>query len=123
MSANAADHARPWSGRFRSPWARPLLFTAAVILLLAAQGIGSAVYGNQRTPPQISAQLARQGSADVAVVFHFSPEQFHLSYLQGLGNIVKQTGDTVYMSGLTSSAVRDIAGQYWVAAVLPWNGH
>ena len=122
MSARVVEQAKPWSGRLRSPWARPLLFTAAVLLLLAAQGIGSAIYGTLRTPPQITAQLARHGLAEAAVVFNFSPEQFQLTYLQGLGNIVKQTGDTIYMTRLTSSGVRDIAGQYWVAAVLPWNG-
>jgi hypothetical protein len=89
---------------------------------LAVQAIGSAIYGNVRTDPQISAQLARQGSADVAVVFDFTPEQFQLTFLQGLGNIIKQSGDTIYMTGVTTSGVRDIAGEYWVGAVLPWNG-
>ncbi len=123
MSGRAVDQVRRWSGRARSPWARPLVATAAVLLVLIAQVVGSAVYGDLRTPPQISAQLARQGSADAAVVFAFSPEQYHLSYLQGLGDIAKQKGDTIYMTGLTASGVRDIAGQYWVSAVLPWNGN
>lgn|SRR5487761_761547 len=122
MNARADDQGGPWVARLRSPWARPILFTTAVILLLIAQTVGSTVYGDLRTPAEVSAQLGRQGSADVAVVLDFAPEQFHLDYLQGLGNIVQSSGDTIYMTGLTSSAVRDIAGQYWVASVLPWNG-
>ena len=122
MSARADHQGRPWGGRLRSPWARPILFTSAVILLLIAQTVGSTIYGDLRTPPAVSSQLARLGSADVAVVLDFAPEQFHLDYLQGLGNIVQSSGNTIYMTGLSSSAVRDIAGQYWVARVLPWNG-
>jgi hypothetical protein len=107
----------------RSPWRRPVIATAVVVLVLAAQAAGSEVYGSLRTPAAVDGQLARQGVAQIAVSLAFTPEQFNLEYLQGMGNIVRVHGDTVYMSGVAGSGVRSIAGQYWVSSVRPWNGN
>ena len=108
--------------RLRSTWARPIVFTVAVVVILASQAVGTVIYGHLRTPPQVSSQLQHHGSADMAVVLDFTPEQFNLDYLQSQGDIVHTQGNTIFMSGLSSSAVTTIAGQYWVGSVRPWNG-
>ncbi|MHB1534786.1 MAG: hypothetical protein ACYC1D_09290 [Acidimicrobiales bacterium] len=108
--------------RLASPWARPVLASALVAVVLVGQAVGTRIYGDLRTPSRVNLQLARQGSADLAVVMDFTPEEFNLNYLQAKGNIVRTSGDTVYLNGVTAPAAQAIAGQYWVAAVRPWGG-
>ncbi len=106
----------------KSPWARPIIATIVVVVVLIGQAVGTGIYGHLRVPSQVRHQLEHGGTAEATVVLGFTPEQFNLDYLQALGNVVNTHGDTLNMSGLTSSAVTAIAGQYWVADVRPWDG-
>ncbi len=105
-----------------SPWRRPIIASLVIALILVTQTVGSLIYGAARTPQAVGQQLAHHGQAQIAVSMGFTPEEFNLEYLQGFGNIVRVRGDTVFMSGVNSSGMTAIAGQYWVSAVRAWDG-
>ena len=100
----------------------PLVATVTIVVLLASQAIGERVYGASRIPAAVSAQLARLGTANIAVQLRFTPESFNLTYLSKEGNTVQTKGATIYMSGVSSGSVTAIAGQYWVRSVRSWSG-
>ncbi len=96
--------------------------TVVIGLALSGQAVGEYVYGSERIPAAVSAQLKRSGVANIAVHLGFTPESFNITFLSGMGNVAQTSGTTVYMVGVSASAVRSIAGQYWVASVQAWKG-
>ena len=105
------------------PWRVPVITTLALGLLLGGQSLAEFFYGAARVPPAVSAEVAKSGSADIAVHLDFRPESFNLTYLSAVGNIAQTSGDTIYMVGVKGAAIRAIAGQYWVAGVSVWQGN
>lgn len=98
-----------------------MVTTVVIAMALLGQTLGSTIYGELRTPPEVRAQLAQQGSADIVVHLNFTPEDFNLNYLQDHGVIVRSSGRTIYMRFVGPDDVRSIAGQYWVAGIDAWN--
>lgn len=105
------------------PWRVPVVTTVAIGLLLGGQSLAESVYGAARIPPGVSAEVAKSGSANIAVHLSFTPESFNLTYLSSMGNIAQTSGDTIYMADVSGAAIRAIAGQYWVAGVSAWHQH
>ncbi len=56
------------------------------------------------------------------IVLDFAPERFHQTRMQEMGRLVEVRDRTVYMMDVTPAALRRIAGEYWVAGVVPWDG-
>jgi hypothetical protein len=101
----------------------PVITTAAIGVLLGGQFVAQYFYGEARIPRAVSAEVARSGSANIAVRLDFTPESFNLTYLSAMGNVAQTSGDTIYMAGVSGPAIRAIAGQYWVAGVSAWHTH
>lgn len=101
----------------------PVITTVAIGVLLGGQSLAEYFYGEARVPPAVSAEVAKSGSANIAVRLGFTPESFNLTYLSAMGNVAQTSGDTIYMAGVSGPAIRAIAGQYWVVRVSAWHAH
>lgn len=95
----------------------PLLATVAIVVVVAAW-LASAHWSAQRKLAAIPAAAP----ASYRIVLDFPPERFHQTRLQEAGRLVEVRDRTVYMMDVAPSALRRIAGEYWVAAVEPWDG-
>jgi hypothetical protein len=62
------------------------------------------------------------GRAAYHITLDFPPERFHQLFLQEKGRLVGVHGNVVDMMDVEPSALRAIAGHYWVASVAPWDG-
>jgi hypothetical protein len=60
--------------------------------------------------------------AHYRITLDFPPERFHQLLLQEKGRLVGVHGNVVDMMDVEPRALRDIAGNYWVAGVARWSG-
>ena len=95
----------------------PVVATAVVVGTLAAW-FGASHHAAER-------KLAALGSLDARgsyeIVLDFPPERFHQLRLQEAGRLVEVRERTVFMKDVAPSALRGIAGEYWVDTVTRWN--
>lgn len=96
----------------------PLVATAFVALAVGAY-LAAAHFAAGR---KLGAAVAVAGPASYRIVLDFPPERFHQTRLQEAGRLVEVRDRTVYMMDVAPAALRRIAGEYWVAAVEPWDG-
>ena len=96
-------------------------------LPVAATAIIAIVLGGWWAESQWAAhrKLASLGSLDprgsYEIRLDFPPERFHQLRLQDAGRLVEVRERTVFMMDVEPSALRAIAGEYWVEAVSRWN--
>jgi len=62
-----------------------------------------------------------EGRASYRITLDFPPERFHQLFLQDKGRLVGVHGNVVDMMDVDPSALRAIAGHYWVASVERWS--
>ena len=95
----------------------PAIATAVVAALVAVYW-AVAWSGAQRKLAPLQPLL--EARASYRVTLDFPPERFHQLYLQDKGRLVGVRGNVVDMMDVEPSAVRAIAGHYWVASVERW---
>jgi hypothetical protein len=95
----------------------PAVATGVIAVVLAAYWI-AAFSGEHRKLATLGPTLPARGS--YRVVLDFPPERFHQLMLQDQGRLVEVRGSTVHMMDVRPEALREIARQYWVAAIEPW---
>ena len=94
------------------------LFATAVIAVGIGTYLATSHWGAQRK----LAAVPTAGAAHYRVILDFPPERFHQTRLQEAGRLVEVRDRTVFMMDVPPAALRRIAGEYWVAAVEPWDG-
>jgi hypothetical protein len=95
----------------------PVVATAVIAMALGAWW-AQAQWAAHRKLAALGALDAR-GSYEIRL--DFAPERFHQLRLQEAGRLVEVRERTVFMMDVEPSALRAIAGEYWVEAVTRWN--
>ena len=95
----------------------PVAATAVLAAILLAWWIG-AWSGAQRKLQGI--EPLPETRASYRITLDFPPERFHQLFMQEKGRLVGVHGNVVDMMDVEPSAVRAIAGHYWVASVERW---
>jgi hypothetical protein len=62
------------------------------------------------------------GRVHVEVVVSIVPEQFHMIRFQNAGRLVEVRAPSVFLMDVAPEALRELAGEYWVAEIRPWPG-
>jgi len=95
----------------------PVVATAVIAIVIGGWW-AEAQWAAHRKLASLGALDAR-GSYQIRL--DFPPERFHQLRLQEAGRLVEVRERTVYMMDVEPSALRKIAGEYWVEAVSRWN--
>lgn len=88
--------------------------TLAVILILVAWQVWTALDAEGKLSPEVSRALEAEPRVKVAVRMDFEPEKFHVMYFQDRARVVGIRGEWVYLEDVTAPTLQDIARQYWV---------
>lgn len=93
----------------------------AAIGILGAFTAGPPVYGlitaPERVSPLVRDGLAAHRSVDLAVVFDFKPESFHIKYLQAEGVVSRVEGNIVQVRRVEERGLSRLARQYWIRRI------
>jgi hypothetical protein len=97
----------------------PVFATGVIVTVLVAWWAAAFMAAERK--------LAGVGPLDDArgsyrITLDFAPERFHQLRLQEAGRLVEVRERTVYMKDVAPSALRAIAGEYWVDTVVRWDG-
>ena len=104
-----------WLARYR-----PLTVTLALLAMWGIFEIWSGLGGQRKLT---AAELAGYGEkVHIAIELNFAPEAFHITRLQDAGRLIKVDGRTTYMMDVPVNIARQIAREYWVRDVRPWEG-
>jgi hypothetical protein len=95
----------------------PTVTTAAILAVLFIYWI----FGFAGAQRKLASIEPIDASGSYSITLDFAPERFHQLLLQDEGRLVEVRGNTVYMKDVSPKALRDIARQYWVSSVEPWN--
>lgn len=96
----------------------PIIATAAILAAMALYwGVGA--IGAREKLAAIGAPPAR---GDYRITLDFAPERFHQLRLQERGRLVEVRDRTVYLRDVDADSLRQIAREYWVAAIERWSG-
>ena len=58
----------------------------------------------------------------IEVVLSIAPEQFHMTRLQAAGRLIRFEDRSAYIMDLPDAALDELARNYWVEAIRPWEG-
>lgn len=95
----------------------PMVATAVIVLVLGGWWAESQWAAHRKLASL--GNLDPRGSYEIRL--DFPPERFHQLRLQEAGRLVEVRERTVFMMDVEPSALRAIAGEYWVEAVSRWN--
>ena len=93
--------------------------TAVIAAVLLAWWIAALAGAHRKLAPLTPLDAPR---GNYRITLDFAPERFHQLRLQEAGRLVEVRGNTVFMMDVAPAAIREIAGNYWVAAISPWEG-
>ena len=96
---------------------RSFLFVVVVVVLWCAWYAYSQVAAGEKTDPAILASLREHKSVELWVELPFTPEEFHIKYMQDRGTVTGVNGHWIHLIGVSPSAAWTIARQYWVERV------
>jgi hypothetical protein len=96
---------------------RSVVFVAAIVLAWCAWYVYSQVAAAHKTDPAILAQLREHKSVEMWAELPFTPEQFHIQYMQDRGTVTRVDGHWIHLIGVPPQAAWTIARQYWVERV------
>jgi hypothetical protein len=71
----------------------------------------------RKTDPAILAQIRERRSVEIWTELPFTPEEFHIHYMQNLGTVTGVNGHWIHLMNVKPSAAWTIARQYWVQRV------
>ena len=97
----------------------PLIATGVIAAVLVAWWITAWLAAERKLAP-LRPLAGERGS--YRVILDFAPERFHQLRLQEAGRLVEVRDRTVFMMDVSPSALRSIAGEYWVESVARWDG-
>lgn len=100
---------------------RPVMATVAVLVVLVGWTAAETFFGFTRLPDDVTAAFDDGPTTDMTVSLDFQPERFHLDYFQSHGSVGRVEGSDIYLRGVTQESAREIAGEYWVAQIRPWD--
>lgn len=70
-----------------------------------------------------AAGLAPEASRhNVEIVLGIAPEQFHMTRLQSAGRLIRFEDRSAFIMDMSDAALQELARNYWVAAIRPWEG-
>jgi hypothetical protein len=94
-----------------------VLFLATITVLWCVWYAYSWVSAERKTDPAILAQLREHKRVEMWAELPFTPEEFHMQYMQDHGTLTGVSGNWVHLIGVSPSAAWTIARQYWVERV------
>ena len=97
----------------------PIWATIAIAGVVLASWIAALAGAHRKLAPLSPLDTPR---GDYSITLDFPPERFHQLRLQDAGRLVEVRGNTVYMKDMAPAAVREIAGNHWVASIARWDG-
>lgn len=71
---------------------------------------------------QVSGLPEAAAHHNVEVVLSITPEQFHMTRLQAAGRLIRFEGGSAFIMDLPDAALEELARNYWVEAIRPWEG-
>jgi len=96
----------------------PGIATAVIVALALAWWATATVAGDRK----LAGIAVAEPRGNYRITLDFAPERFHQVRLQEAGRLVEVRGDSVFMMDVPPSALREIAREYWVRAIAPWEG-
>jgi len=96
---------------------RTALFLATLVVLWCVWYGYSLISAQRKTDPAILAQIREHKSVDMWAELPFTPEEFHIHYMQDRGTLTGVSGNWIHLVGVSPSAAWTIARQYWVERV------
>jgi hypothetical protein len=97
----------------------PVVATGVILAVLLAWWLAAFMAADRKLAP-LGPLGGERGSYKITL--DFAPERFHQLRLQEAGRLVEVRERTVYMMDVAPSALRAIAGEYWVDTVARWDG-
>lgn len=96
---------------------RSVVFAALLIALWSAWYGYSQGAAARKTDPAILASIRAGKPVDMWAELPFTPEEFHIHYMQNLGTLTGVSGNWIHLINVPPSAAWTIARQYWVQRV------
>jgi hypothetical protein len=96
---------------------RTVLFLVTLIVLWCAWYAYSQVAAADKTDPSILASIRERRPVELWAEVGFTPEEFHIHYMQNLGTLTGVRGHWMHLVNVRPSAAWTIARQYWVQRV------
>jgi hypothetical protein len=96
---------------------RTVLFLATLSLLWSAWYAYSQVAAARKTDPAILAQIRARRPVRMWAQLPFTPEEFHIHYMQDRGVVTGVSGRWIHLIDVSPRAAWTIARQYWVERV------
>ena len=96
---------------------RTVVFLGVIALLWGGWFAYSEVAARHKTDPAILAALDRHQPVDIWTELPFTPEEFHIRYMQDRGTVTGVSGNWIHLTRVKPAAAWTIARQYWVERV------
>lgn len=96
---------------------RTVVFFVCLAVSWCAWYVYSQFAAARKTDPATLAQIRAHKPVEMWVELPFTPEEFHIHYMQNLGTLTGVSGHWMHLIGVPPSAAWTIARQYWVERV------
>ena len=97
---------------------RPLVVT---LLVLLAYG-GYEAWLSHGGAMKLTADEIASSRAHYEIIVNFAPEAFHVTRMQAIGRLIEVKGQSVFLMDVDAEDARELARNYWIADVKPWQG-
>lgn len=96
---------------------RTVVFIAAIAIAWCTWYVYSQGAAARKTDPAVLAQIRAGKDVELWAKLSFTPEEFHIHYMQNLGTVTGVSGHSIHVMNLSPEAAWTIARQYWVERV------
>jgi hypothetical protein len=96
---------------------RTVVFMATLAILWSSWYVYSLGAAARKTDPAILRQIRAGKSVELWAELPFTPEEFHIHYMQNLGTVTGVSGRWIHVMNVPPRAAWTIARQYWVERV------
>ncbi len=96
---------------------RTVIFLATLVVLWCVWYAYSVVSALHKTDPAILMQMREHKRVEIWAELPFTPEEFHIHYMQDRGTVTGVSGNSIHLIGVSPSEAWTIARQYWVERV------